>query len=135
MGSIVVGYVATPEGEAALDRGIVEARLRNSHLVVAMSYPAAGRDRDSAASEVDVAVADIAGRLTSAAVRHTVRHQEDGVDPADLVLGVAEEVGAELVEIGLRRRSPVGKLILGSHAQRILLDASCPVLAVKAATT
>lgn len=50
---------------------------------------------------------------------------------ADDVLTVAEEVGAELIVIGLRHRTPVGKLIMGSTAQSILLDANCSVLAVK----
>ena len=49
-------------------------------------------------------------------------------------MGVAEEVDASCLVIGLRRRSPVGKLILGSSAQRILLDATCPVLTVKPLT-
>jgi nucleotide-binding universal stress UspA family protein len=44
---------------------------------------------------------------------------------------VAREQGSDLVVIGIRRRTPTGKLILGSQAQRILLDAPCPVLAVK----
>jgi nucleotide-binding universal stress UspA family protein len=41
--------------------------------------------------------------------------------------------GVELEVIGMRRRSPVGKLLMGSAAQRILLDVSCPVLAVEVA--
>ena len=48
------------------------------------------------------------------------------------VLDVAESERASLIVIGLRRRSPVGKLLLGSVAQTILLQANCPVLAVKA---
>ena len=55
-----------------------------------------------------------------------------GLDPAEDLIAVAGETGADFIVIGLRRRTPVGKLILGSNAQRILLEAPCPVLAVKA---
>ncbi|MBD5831450.1 universal stress protein, partial [Janibacter melonis] len=51
-------------------------------------------------------------------------------DPADFVVDRARESVAELVVSGLRRRTPVGKLVLGSVSQRILLDATVPVLAV-----
>ena len=36
-----------------------------------------------------------------------------------------------MIVIGMRHRRPVGKLIMGSTAQRILLDAPCRVIAVK----
>ncbi len=55
-----------------------------------------------------------------------------GHEAADEVLETVRETGADLVVIGVRHRSPVGKLLLGSTAQRILLEAPCPVLAVKA---
>jgi nucleotide-binding universal stress UspA family protein len=58
-------------------------------------------------------------------------HAIRGRDASEEILAVAHERRAELVVIGLRRRSPVGKLLLGSTAQRVLLDAPCPVLAVK----
>ena len=44
----------------------------------------------------------------------------------------ADRLKASLIVIGLRRRTPTGKLLTGSQAQRTLLDANCPVLAVKA---
>ena len=69
---------------------------------------------------------------TSRGVPHDVRTLVRGQEPASDVVSIADEEGADLIVIGLRRRSPVGKLILGSNAQQVLLDAHCPVLAVKA---
>lgn len=130
--SIVVGYVATKEGKAALRAASAEARLRNARLVVINSNRG-GRDldRDDAAryeEELDL----VRRQLDDAGVEHEVRQLVRGVEPAEDLVKVAADTSAELIVIGLRRRTPVGKLILGSNAQRILLDAPCPVLAVKA---
>jgi nucleotide-binding universal stress UspA family protein len=132
MGTIVVGYVPKPEGQAALRRAAEEAQLRDARLVVVNSHRG-GRefDRDDALeSEEDLEA--IRQQLREAGVEHEVRQLVRGLDPADDLVNVATEVDAEFIVIGLRRRSPVGKLILGSNAQRVLLDAPCPVLAVKA---
>ncbi len=132
MGTIVVGYVAKPEGEAALHRAIDEAKLRDSKLVVVNSHRG-GDDVDGNVSrDADDAMEQVKQRLTEAGVEHEVRQLVRGFEPAEDLIGIADSTGADLIVIGLRRRSPVGKLILGSNAQRILLDAQCPVLAVKA---
>ncbi|MGI8433208.1 MAG: universal stress protein [Nocardioidaceae bacterium] len=133
MGVIVVGYVPKPEGHAALRLGAEEATSRGATLVVVNSHRG-GRefDREDAA-DTESQLDSVRSELTAAGVKHEVRQLVRGLDPADDLIKVAEEVSAELIVIGLRRRSPVGKLILGSNAQRILLDAPCPVLAVKAA--
>jgi len=132
MGTIVVGYVPKPEGKAALRRAAQEAKLRDSRLVVVNSHRG-GRefDRDDAI-ESEAQLAEVKSELASHGVEHDVRQLVRGMDPAEDLVNVATEVDAELIVIGLRRRSPVGKLILGSNAQRVLLDAPCPVLAVKA---
>jgi nucleotide-binding universal stress UspA family protein len=132
MGTIVVGYVPKPEGRAALRKAAQEARLRQADLVVVNSHRG-GREFDSEdAVKSEEQLEAIREELQSAGIKHEVRQLVRGMDPADDLVSVAEEVGAEIIVIGLRRRTPVGKLILGSNAQRVLLDASCPVLAVKA---
>jgi nucleotide-binding universal stress UspA family protein len=131
VGTIVVGYVPSPEGEAALDRAIAEAKLRGSELIIINSQRG-GRTADyEELALTDEQVKDLRERMDLAGIKHDVRGLVRGNDPADDVVAVAEETKAELIVIGLRRRTPVGKLIMGSNAQRILLDAECPVLAVK----
>ena len=132
MGVIVVGYVPKAEGQAALRLAAEEAKLRGSSLVVVNSHRG-GREFDGDdAVESESQLEQVRDQLKAAGVEHEVRQLVRGMDPAEDLINVATEVGAEFIVIGLRRRSPVGKLILGSNAQRIRLDAHCPVLAVKA---
>ena len=129
MPGVVVGYVAKPEGEAALVRAVEEARLRDLSLVIVSSQHEEANEEWVRKTEADLAAAR--ERLDASGVAYEIRHTVAGVGAADDLVEIAEETQADLLVIGVRRRSPVGKLILGTQAQRILIDAPCPVLAVK----
>ena len=73
--------------------------------------------------------AEVAERLSGAAMGHEIYLETD--DPAHKVITLAEEVGADLVVIGLQNRSATLKVFIGSHARDILVDAPCPVVTVK----
>lgn len=127
--SVVVGYVATAEGDAALEAAVEETRRRGGRLVVVLSER--GHRFGTGSGELEAQAEEVRQRLDEADVVHEVRQTTRGRDVADDIIAAAESTDGELIVMGLRRRSPVGKLILGSNAQRILLDAPCPVLAVK----
>lgn len=120
--TVVVAYQDTPEGRAALDRAVVEARLRSTDLVVMTAPAVAGGD---ALPSVPVETGHHTVRLT---VRPAVRPDDLAAEVVDL----ASALTADMIVIGMRRRSPVGKLFLGSAAQDVLLNATVPVLAVRA---
>ena len=130
--AIVVGFVPTNEGRAALRRAAEEARLRSTRLVVINSNRGGKDLAADEAARYEAELETVKRELTEAGVDHEVRQIVRGLEPVEDLIAVAEETQADFIVIGLRRRTPVGKLILGSNAQRILLDAPCPVLAVKA---
>jgi len=132
MASIVVGYVTTPEGKAALRRAAEEAKLRSATLIVVNSNKGGSALGAVEAADQEREFDEVRAQLRSEGIDHDVRSIVRGNEPSVDLIEVAEEVGADFIVIGLRRRSPVGKLFLGSQAQQILLDAPCPVLAVKA---
>lgn len=127
--TILVAYVARPEGQAALEKGIEIATRRNEPLVVVNAGPG-GRD--------DTGVLDgyegerLADRLAKLPVQAEFKHFVRGKSTVDEIEALVDSLPVSVLVIGLRRRSQVGKLLLGSTAQEILMTVSCPVLAVKA---
>jgi len=127
--TVLVGYIPNPLGEATIRAGVEEARRRAEPLVVVnMSRNDVLVDAHRAASDD---LARVERDVAELGVEVEVVRIEQGSDPATAIVEAAAERGASVIVIGLRHRTPVGKLIMGSVAQRILIDAACPVLAVK----
>ncbi len=129
--SIVVGYIPTNEGRAALRNAAAEAERRQARLIVVNSNKA-GYTWDEGDDRLQADFETIKTKLNAAGIEHEMRMLETGKEPAEDLVAVAREEAADVIVIGLRRRSAVGKLLLGSNAQKIFLEADCPVLAVKA---
>lgn len=129
--TIVVGYVPTPEGETALEYAIAEAELRQAEIIVVNSSRSDAFIDSYKAKQSTLA--GIEHRLTDLSIRHQVSSPRGGVDAADHILELSEQYEDTLIILGLRRRSKVGKLLLGSTAQTILTEAQRPVLTVRAA--
>lgn len=128
--TIVVGYIPTPQGEAALVAAIEEARCRQDSLhVLNVGQSDTASDRRFLDEE---AADELSRRLNHAGVSYELQSFVRGREPAEEIVDAADRLRASLIVIGIRRRTPTGKLLFGSEAQRILLDAECPVLAVKA---
>ncbi|MCZ4521575.1 universal stress protein [Rhodococcus ruber] len=123
--SVLVAYSNTPEGRAALRHGHRLAQSDNVDLV------AFDLDNFTTAEDRSIDPPAVDTEYEGHAVRWIGRHREDP-DAADELLDTSEELGAQLIVLGIRRRSAVGKLLLGSNAQRILMGADVPVVAVKA---
>jgi len=125
---IVVGYSADQFGRAALEAGIAEAKRRDTTLLVV--NPTSGQSLADPRFAQVAEVHDVEEHLQECGVEFELR-QPVGVDVADELLRAMEGTDAELLVIGIRHRNPVGKLLLGSVSQKVILECPKPVLAVK----
>ncbi len=131
--TILLGYIHTPEGDAALNAVVHEARWRATDVVVVnVTRPVAEVDSPISAEQ---GLDAVAAHFQRAGVEVEVRQLPASPDRAGDIVAVMSEIQPELVVIGMRRRSAIGELILGSTSQRIMRGAECPVLVVKAPTS
>lgn len=128
--TIVVGYTPNAQGHAALRVAVEEAGRRDARLHV-VNASSGDSYVDSGLAGPDQ-LAAVRSMLAESGIEHQVEQNVGRREPADEILDAASRLSALLIVIGMRRRTPVGKLLMGSTAQRVLLQASCPVLSVKA---
>lgn len=127
--TVAVALSDSPRGQAALRVAAEEAVLRGQDLAVIQIIP--GVDEvlvndpaiEERVAEQLAGVAGLTWKLYTAPEEY---------DTAEALLDQAEEVDAKLLVMGSRHRTRIGKLLLGSTVQRVLLESTIPVLVVKA---
>jgi nucleotide-binding universal stress UspA family protein len=127
--TIIVAYAPRPEGQTALFKGIEIARRRNEHLLVVNATPGSGEDAAMATAQD---VERIERLLDEPGLNAEFKQFGRCKNAVEEIEALVASLPVSLLVIGLRKRSPLGKLIMGSVAQELLLTIPCPILAVKA---
>ena len=131
--TVAVAHQVSPTSQEALRVSALEASMRGTRLEVIHIVDSLDHD---------VAEANRAG-ISDAVEKVFTDNEIDGVewglhlvtanpDVAEAILGQIRAIGPDILVIGARRRSPVGKAFMGSVAQTIILECDVPVLVVKA---
>jgi nucleotide-binding universal stress UspA family protein len=129
--SVIVGYMSSDRGRAALELGLEEARLRDTDLVVVHSLHGAGVDDDEDVVASDRELETIDEMLSKEGINYSIHNFVRGNSPAEDIVQAAKDYDGQLIVIGLRQRTSAGKFLLGSNAHDILMNAPCPVLTIR----
>ena len=133
--TVAVAHQVSPTSAKALEEAAREASFRGGRLAVI--HVVQNLDEDVAAAHEGGIADAVAKALNDVDLGHVPwdLHLAAGglqiPDVADAILKEVETLQPDLLVIGARRRSPVGKALLGSVAQSLILDSPVPVLVVK----
>ncbi|MBT8213513.1 MAG: universal stress protein [Acidimicrobiia bacterium] len=109
---------------------IVLHSISDQELEDSQRLPAPRNYVDFIVEETERDLASLVESISGDEARPDVRVVAKMGDPAEGILAVAEEENCDLCVIGLRRRSRVGKFLLGSNLQDVLMSTDRPVIAV-----
>ena len=129
--TVAVAHQVSATARLALSHAVEEAKFRRTDLAVLhVVNSAMDADREEAyrlgvSDEIEKAVGP------DSEITWTLHLHTKGGDIGEAIVGLADGLKPDLLVLGARRRSPVGKALLGSVAQTIILEAGVPVLVVK----
>ncbi len=128
--SILVGYDGSNAAMEALRLSIKHAKAFDAKVEIVRSMKGGGEDR---AEKIELASNQLAFAeelLTKESIPCETHLLVRGMTPGEDMVRFAREKGIESIILGVKRRSKVGKMLFGSNAQYVILNAPCPVITV-----
>ena len=128
---ILVSYDGSEIGEKVVEVAVRRAKESGAYVYLVHSKVGPDVTKDNIAEierELDYL---IEGKFKKNGIEAEPHLLIRGLNPGEDVVEYAREKGVDEIILGIRKRSKVEKLVFGSTAQYIILEAHCPVLTVK----
>jgi len=128
---IIVAFEGSTAAKAALEVAVKHAKAFRAELLLVWSMPKGDEDEQEAIQTAEKSLSYWKDHLQQQSIACQTHLLIRGVDAGEDIVRFAVDNRAEEIVMGVRRRSKVGKLIFGSTAQYIILNAPCPVVTVR----
>jgi nucleotide-binding universal stress UspA family protein len=128
---ILVGIDGSNTSKEAVKIAIKSANAFSGDLIAATSMATGTTDENEKIRTAEKTLADVKTEIENAGVKCSTHLLIRGNSAGEDIVAFAEENAADLIVVGIKRRSRVGKILMGSSAQYVILKAGCPVLTVK----
>ncbi len=127
---ILITYDKNTAISNVLDKGVQRAKDSNAsiYLVSTCLTDGSGEEIAEVEAQLEELKRDIFEKQNIPCESHILTRS---VMPGEELVSYAKEKGVDEIIIGLKKPSKLGKIMFGSTAQYIILEASCPVLCVK----
>lgn len=126
---LLVGFDGSNSGKEAISLTKKHARAFDALIVVVASMMK-GTNNDEI-TEVNQHLIWAKKDIEEAGLRCETQLLIRGQTPGEDIVNFARENSIDEIIVGVKRRSKVGKLLMGSTAQYVILEAHCPVTTVK----
>jgi len=128
---ILVGYDGTSSAKEALNLAKSHAKVFNASVEVVTSMHKGTESERKAIEQAERGLAYAKSLFDDDAIACGTHLLIRGASPGEDLIEFANEHSIDEIIVGVNRRSKVGKLLLGSTAQYVILQALCPVVTVK----
>jgi nucleotide-binding universal stress UspA family protein len=128
---ILVGYNGSAASRRALDLAVSHSRAFEATLYIMISMEGGSSEKPEDISRAHELLKEAKDLIDPEGIPYEINQLVRGMSPGEDLVFYAQDKGIDHIFLGIEKTSRLGKLLMGSTAQYIILKAHCPVTTVK----